>query len=163
MPSHAPLRGRHWARLTATEIGRCFASGHWDGWYRAALPIGASWSDRHRPELLRLPQLPRRPVTASMSDNSEILISTAARRMTRTAYQRTFLRRARMFSSMTVSRAAGCDGRHGGIIRVWCAVVDLYQRRAGRRGAFYQVRSGARRDTPPASAFGTRETRWGTT
>ncbi len=70
--------------------------------------------------------------------------------MTRTVHQRALLRRARMVSSMTVPWAVGRDGRHGGIIRVWCAVVDLYRRRAGRRGAFYQVRPGAGVQIPPS-------------
>ena len=64
-----------------------------------------------------------------------------------------------LYSSHACARR---DGRHGSVIRVWCAVVDMYRAKADRRGAFYQVRSGARRDTPPAPTFGTRETRWGT-
>lgn len=54
------------------------------------------------------------------------------------------------------------SGRHCGVIRVPGGAVDLYRRRAGRRGALYQFRPGARGDTPPAPVFSTRETRWGT-
>jgi hypothetical protein len=64
-----------------------------------------------------------------------------------------------LYSSCAYARRSG---RQDGVIRVRCAVVDLYRRRAGRIGALYQVRPGARRDTPPAPAFGTRKTRWGT-
>jgi hypothetical protein len=39
-------------------------------------------------------------------------------------------------------------GRHGGVIRVRGAAVDLYRRGAGRRGALSQSRPGARGDTP---------------
>jgi hypothetical protein len=54
------------------------------------------------------------------------------------------------------------SGRHCGVIRVRGGAVDLYRRRAGRRGALYQFRPGARGNTPPAPVFSTRETRWGT-